>query len=128
MDAASTSTAPAFVLDPLDETPEPRETGGVTTRLILDYVEREGGRESVQKLLVASGQDGREDQRRDENHWSAYPTKIAMLEAAAEVLGDPLAARHVGQASMDFNVAAGIKVSLRALGSLRVLYRNVARL
>src|SRR5919112_1640661 len=103
------ATAPALVFDPLDEIEEPRQTAGVTTRLILDYVERERGREAVDAVLRASGQSGREAQLRDENHWSSYATKIALLEAAAEVLDDPLAARHVGAASMDLNVATGIK-------------------
>ncbi|MEA2450140.1 MAG: hypothetical protein QOG63_2072, partial [Thermoleophilaceae bacterium] len=119
--------APAIFLDPLEEVVEPRETGGVTTRLVLDYVQREGGREAVARVLGAAGQSGREELLRDENHWSAYATKIAMLEAAAEVLGDPLAARHIGEAGMDFNVAPALVISLRALGSLRLLYKNIAR-
>src|SRR4051812_35113660 len=128
MDVLS-STTPALIPDPFDDpVAERRETGGVTTRLILDYVEREGGRDAVTRLLHECGLDGREAQLRDENHWSSYKTKIALLEAAAAVLDDPLAARHVGAASMDLNVAAGIKVSLRTLGSVGLVYRNIARL
>ena len=107
--------------------PEARETGGVTTRLILDYTEREGGREAVERLLTTAGLEGREEELRDENTWCSYATKIAMLGAAAEVLDDPLAARHIGEAGMDFNVAPGLKLSLRALGSLRLLYKNIPR-
>src|SRR4051812_3614132 len=106
---------------------EARETGGVTTRLILDYVEREGGREAVERLLRSRGLERREPDLRDEDNWCSYATKIAMLEAAAEVLADPLAARHIGEAGMDFNVAPGLKLSLRALGSLRLLYKNIPR-
>jgi diguanylate cyclase (GGDEF)-like protein/putative nucleotidyltransferase with HDIG domain len=126
MDVAP-ALAPAIVLDPLDEVPEPRETGGVTTKLILDYVGREGGRAAVDALLRRAGLVHREASLRDENHWSSFRTKVAMLEAAAEVLDDPHAARHVGQAGMDFNVAPALLVSLRALGSLRLLYKNIAR-
>jgi diguanylate cyclase (GGDEF)-like protein len=126
MDSAP-ATAPAIVLDPLDLGPEPRETGGHTTRLILDYVEREAGREAVEQVLRAAGKSGCEAELRDENHWSSFRTKIAMLEAAAEVLDDPDAARHVGEAGMDFNVAPGLVISLRALGSLGLLYKNIAR-
>ncbi len=106
---------------------EARETGGVTTGLILYYVERRGGGESVRQLLHRCGLEGQEHDLRDENHWSSYRTKIALLEGAAEVLDDPLAARHIGEAGMDFNVAAGLKLSLRALGSLRLLYKNIPR-
>src|SRR3954469_20477502 len=106
---------------------EARQTGGVTTRLILDYVEREGGRDAVDRLLRTAGFESREHELRDEDNWCSYATKIAMLEAAAEVLDDPLAARHIGEAGMDFNVATGLKLSLRALGSLRLLYKNIPR-
>jgi hypothetical protein len=126
MDLLSTRS-PAIVPDALDVLPEPRETGGVTTRLILDYVEREGGRDAVERLLRSRGLDQREQALRNEDNWSSYATKIAMLEAAAEVLDDPLAARHIGEAGMDFNVATGLKLSLRALGSLRLLYKNIPR-
>src|SRR4051794_18895716 len=126
MEVAST-TAPAIVPDALDEVAEPRETGGVTTQLILDYVAREGGREAVDRLLEITRLQGRESELRDERHWSSFATKIKLLDGVAEVLRDPLAARHIGQAGMDFNVAPALKVSLRALGSVRLLYKNIAR-
>jgi diguanylate cyclase (GGDEF)-like protein/putative nucleotidyltransferase with HDIG domain len=125
LDAATAVLAEAPASPP--RPPEARETGGVTTRLILDYTEREGGREAVERLLAAAGVEGRERELRDENNWCSYATKIAMLGAAAEVLDDPLAARHIGEAGMDFNVAPGLKLSLRALGSLRLLYKNIPR-
>src|ERR1700712_2017666 len=88
---------------------EPRETGGVTTGLILYYVEREAGADAVRRLLENCGLSGREQELRDDNCWSSYDTKIKLLEGAAEVLGDPAAARHIGEAGMDFNVAAPLK-------------------
>ena len=110
-----------------DAAREPRETGGVTTRLILDYTEREGGREAVDAMLARCGCTGREEELRDENSWCSFATKIAMLEAAAEVLHDSQIARHVGEAGMDFKVGQGLKLSLRTLGSLRLLYKNIVR-
>src|SRR4051794_38007513 len=126
MGASATRADPAITQDPLDEL-EARQTGGVTTRLILDYVEREGGRDAVERLLRSRGLQGREAELGNEDNWCSYATKIAMLEGAAEVLDDPLAARHIGEAGMDFNVAPGLKLSLRALGSLRLLYKNIPR-
>src|SRR4051794_37469908 len=126
MGASATRADPAITQDPLDEL-EARQTGGVTTRLILDYVEREGGRDAVERLLRSRGLGRRESDLRNEDNWCSYATKIAMLEGAAEVLDDPLAARHIGEAGMDFNVAPGLKLSLRALGSLRLLYKNIPR-
>src|SRR4051812_30013966 len=126
MGATATPTSPAIAFADRDRL-EARQTGGVTTRLILDYVEREGGHEAVEALLASKGLSGREEELRDEDSWASYATKIAMLEGAAEVLDDPLAARHIGEAGMDFNVATGLKLSLRALGSLRLLYKNIPR-
>jgi diguanylate cyclase (GGDEF)-like protein/putative nucleotidyltransferase with HDIG domain len=125
MGAITPPSAPVRTL--VEAQREQRETGGVTTRLILDYVERERGREAVERLLASCGLSEREEQLRDEHSWSSFETKIAMLDGAAQVLDDPLAARHVGQAAMDFNIAPGLKLSLRALGSVRLLYRNIAR-
>src|SRR4051812_40527006 len=120
MGATATPADPARTL--LDVVAvDARQTGGVTTTLILDYVEREGGREAVERLLRLAGVEDRERDLRNEDSWSSYATKIAMLEAAAEVLGDPIAARHIGEAGMNFNVAPGLILSLRALGSLRLL-------
>ena len=104
MGATATPTTPARTT-PESAGLEARQTGGVTTRLILDYVEREGGREAVERILRLAGIEHREKELRNEDNWSSYATKIAMLEAAAEVLEDPLAARHIGEAGMDFNVA-----------------------
>ncbi|MFL5886432.1 MAG: HD domain-containing phosphohydrolase [Thermoleophilaceae bacterium] len=106
---------------------EPRETGGVTTRLVLSYVEREGGRPALDELLRITGLEAEEARLRDENQWFSYQKKIRLLDAAAEVLDDPLAARHIGEAGLDFDVGGGLKLSLRALGSLRLLYKNIVR-
>jgi diguanylate cyclase (GGDEF)-like protein/putative nucleotidyltransferase with HDIG domain len=126
MGATATSADPA-IAPGAHARVEPRQTGGVTTRLILDYVEREGGPEAVAKLLRSRGLEHREAALRNEDNWCSYATKIAMLEAASDVLDDPLAARRIGEAGMDFNVAPGLKLSLRALGSLRLLYKNIPR-
>jgi diguanylate cyclase (GGDEF)-like protein/putative nucleotidyltransferase with HDIG domain len=125
MGATATSASPAPTLTAEPSPVEARQTGGVTIRLILDYVEREGGHDAVEKLLRVTGLEDRESVLRDEDNWSSYATKIALLEGAAAVLDDPLAARHIGEAGMDFNVAPGLKLSLRALGSLRLLYKNI---
>src|SRR3954454_11632041 len=122
--ATPSDAAPTLLDAPVVEA---RQTGGVTTRLILDYVEREGGREAVEALLASRGLSGREEELRDEDSWASYATKIAMLEGAGEVLDDPLAARYIGEAGMDFNVGTGLKLSLRALGSLRLLYKNIPK-
>jgi len=108
-------------------TVERRETSGVTSRLILAYVERERGPEGVERLLRIAGLEDEEALLRDENHWFSWEKKIALLEAAADVLGDPQASRRIGAAGLDFNLAQGMKLSLRALGTPRLIYKNIVR-
>ena len=123
---ATTAIAPAPVgVGPA--APERRETSGVTSRLILSYVERERGREGVDRLLAIAGLAGDEPMLRDENHWFSWEKKIALLEAAAEVLDDPDAGASIGAAGLDFSLAHGVKLSLRALGTPRLIYKNIVR-
>jgi diguanylate cyclase (GGDEF)-like protein len=100
---------------------------GLTSRLILTYVEREAGGHAIQRLLEHAGLAGAEERLRDENSWFSYDTKIALWRAAELVLGDPAVARHAGEAALDLSVAMGLKRALRALGTPSFVYANVAR-
>ncbi|HEY2652274.1 MAG TPA: sensor domain-containing diguanylate cyclase [Solirubrobacteraceae bacterium] len=104
-----------------------RACSGLTTRLILAFVEREGGRPAVDELLARAGMAAQESELRDENSWFAFETKVNVWEAAAVVTGDPRIAEHVGESALDFSIALGLKRALRALGSPDLVYRNVAR-
>lgn len=110
-----------------DSPPEPREVSGLTTGLVLSYVEREGGRSAVGAVLAGAGLSGREESLRDEHSWFADRRRVDLFEAAAEVLDDPGVARKIGAASLDFNLGTGLKLSLRALGTPRLVYSNIAR-
>ena len=123
---ATTSIAPAPELAGTPEV-ERRETSGVTSSLILSYVERERGREGVDEMLRIARLEHEEERLCDENHWCSWEKKIALLEAAAEVLDDPQAATRIGAAGLDFNLGQGVKISLRALGSPRLIYKNIVR-
>jgi diguanylate cyclase (GGDEF)-like protein len=106
---------------------EPRETSGMTSALLLTYVERRAGRDTAREVLRRAGAADRESELRDETSWFSFDLKIRLFEAMADVLGDPHATRKMGEAALDLQVAAGLKVALRALGSPRLLYKNVAR-
>jgi diguanylate cyclase (GGDEF)-like protein/putative nucleotidyltransferase with HDIG domain len=106
---------------------EPRETSGLTSRLVLTYVERKGGREAVEKVLEKCGLTHVEADLMDERHWFSFATKVRMFEAVAEVLEDPNVMRHMGEIAIDLNVGDALKVTLRALGSPRLVYENVVR-
>ena len=106
---------------------EPREASGLTTRLVLAYVEAEGGRGAVKELLTRCGLEDREAELRDENHWFADRTRTDLFEAAAEVLDDPDVTKRIGESAIELNVGQPLKLSLRALGSPKLIYANVGR-
>src|SRR5438270_754210 len=104
-----------------------RAGSGLTSRLILTYVERERGREAVEDMLARAELIDREDELRDENSWFSFEEKIRLWDAAVAVTRDPAVAVRAGECAVDFNVALALKRALRALGSPDFVYRNVAR-
>ena len=78
-------------------------------------------------LLARTGLQDREAELRDEHCWFADSTRTTLFSAAAEVLGDPAVARHVGESAIDLNVGDALKLALRALGSPSLIYSNVVR-
>jgi diguanylate cyclase (GGDEF)-like protein len=104
-----------------------RAGSGLTSRLILTYLERKAGREAVDAVLARLGPWAREEVLRDENTWFSFDRKIELWGAAEAVTGDRRIAERVGGSVLEFNVAIGLKRALRALGSPEFIYRNVAR-
>ncbi len=100
---------------------------GLTSRLILAYVERAAGGQAVERMLAVAGLSAAREDLCDENHWFSYETKLALWSAAEEVLEDPDVAEHVGAAALDLSVAMGLKHTLRALGTPGFVYSNVVR-
>jgi diguanylate cyclase (GGDEF)-like protein len=106
---------------------ETRHTSGVTTSLVLAYLEKRGGRAMVDAALAHAKLAGREDELRDEGAWHSFTTKIKLFEAAERVTGDSEVCRHMGAAALELNVAPALKLALRAFGSPKLVYANVAR-
>jgi diguanylate cyclase (GGDEF)-like protein len=113
----------------LDEigTLEARDTSGMTSKLVLAYAERVGGRGAVDAVLRRARLEGREQELRDESSWFSYENKIRLFEALTHVLNDPHATRRMGETALDLSVGDGLKATLRALGTPRLVYRNVVR-
>jgi diguanylate cyclase (GGDEF)-like protein len=112
---------------PCPETAERRHTSGLTSRLILAYVQRQKGRDGVREVLRRCGLEDAQERLQDENYWFDFDTKIRLFEAASAVLDDPDVALHIGGAALDLNVAPSVKVALRAFGSPRLIYANIVR-
>jgi len=100
---------------------------GLTSRLLITYVEREAGKEAAEAMLARAGLAVDGERLRDENCWFSYDQKLALWGAAEAVLGDRHVAEHVGQAVLDVSVAMGLKRTLRALGTPAFVYGNVVR-
>src|SRR3954471_10704891 len=103
------------------------DTSGMTSRLLLAYAERRGGEALVAAVLEAAGVADHADTLLDERAWFPFAVKIRLFEALAEVLDDPLATRRAGEIALELNVANGLKVALRALGSPRLVYQSIVR-
>jgi diguanylate cyclase (GGDEF)-like protein len=100
---------------------------GVTSGLILAYVERAVGRDGVKAMLSQAGLLEREAELRNENCWFSFDEKIALWSAAERVCRDPEIAERVGEDVLEFRVGTALKRTLRALGSPDLVYRNVVR-
>ncbi|HEX8123669.1 MAG TPA: diguanylate cyclase [Solirubrobacteraceae bacterium] len=109
------------------DTTERRHTSGVTTSLVLAYLESRAGRGAVAAALAHAGLGDRETDLRDEGSWHSFETKIRLFEAAEAVTGDSEVCRRMGAAALELNVAPALKLALRAFGTPRMVYANVAR-
>ena len=99
----------------------------MTSRLMLAYAEREGGQEAVDQVLAHAGRQGREAELRDENTWFSLATKVRLFEGLCLALDDPEAVRRAGESALDLSVGEGLRITLRALGSPALVYRNIVR-
>jgi hypothetical protein len=117
----------AAEVEPAQSEGAPPETNGISSRLVLLYVERVGGPGAVDRVLDVAGMSGRKEELLDENSWFSYDEKIALFEAAAEVLDDPRVMYGVGESAIELNVGQGLRMALRALGTPKLVYQNVVR-
>jgi diguanylate cyclase (GGDEF)-like protein len=100
---------------------------GITSGLILAYIERHLGKPAVQEVLERAGLADREQELRDENTWFSFEEKIRLWEAAEAMTGEPRIAVRVGESALELRVGMGLMRTLRALGSPDLVYRNVVR-
>jgi diguanylate cyclase (GGDEF)-like protein len=104
-----------------------RETSGATSCLIVRYVRAHGGDEAVARVVARARAPYSIAELEDERHWISYEDKLALFEAASEILGDPHVSRHMGEAALEHRVGAGLRLLLRTLGSPRLVLANVAK-
>lgn len=105
----------------------PRETAGVTTRLIVTVLRRRGGEELVERVLRRAGETRPVEVLEDEGSWTSYARKIELFAAAAVETGDPAIARSIGEQVLDAAVGSSTRGLLELLGSPRQVLRSVAK-
>ena len=106
---------------------QPRETAGVTTRLIVTVLRRRGGDELVHRVLRRAGEMRPVAVLEDERSWTSYDRKIELFAAAAVETGEPEIARLIGEQVLETTVAASVRSLLEVLGSPRQVLRSVAK-
>ncbi len=104
-----------------------RETAGITTRLVIAYVRGLLGDDGVRRCLERAGETRPVARLEDEATWSSYDAKIRLFAAAAATLGDPQAARRIGESVIHEQVGGTIKLIVTTLGSPGGVLRSVAR-
>jgi diguanylate cyclase (GGDEF)-like protein len=105
---------------------QPRETSGLTIRLIISYVRRHRGEAGVARLLRLAGETRPLTVLEDERVWSSYAAKVALLEAAAEVTGEPDVGVRIGRYVLDSSIGASLRLVLGLVSSPATLLRQVA--
>ena len=109
------------------ELEQPRETAGVTMRLVVDHVRRTCGEDGVRRLLEAAEETRPLAVLEDEGEWSSYDAKIRLFEAAAHVTGQPDVARRVGEGALASSVGGSVKLLIGLVGSPAQVVRGISR-
>jgi diguanylate cyclase (GGDEF)-like protein len=107
--------------------PERRDTSNLTLALTIGYVTARLGDDGVVELLRIAGEQRPTSVLCNEALWSTQEQKIALFEAAAEVLGDPEVARRIGETVLEQQTGTAVRMMLRTVGSPAALCRSVAK-
>lgn len=106
---------------------EERETSSATTKLILAYVRSLLGDEAVDRVLQQAELPHPRALLESDSHWVSYQTRIRLMTAAVDVLGDDEAMFKVGGSAIRSSVAPSLVLLLRALGTPAQVYRKLPR-
>lgn len=102
-----------------------RHVTGATTRQLVRLVRGRAGEAGVARVRAVAGEERPAEVLEDELTWSSYGQLRRLLEAVTQVLGDPSAARHVGDALLTASVPTEVAALLRSLGSPTALLANI---
>jgi diguanylate cyclase (GGDEF)-like protein len=103
-----------------------RHIAGTTTRLILAHVRGRAGKPGVDAVLAAAGDPRPERVLLEESTWSSYDQVVALFQAAADVLDDPLVGHKIGARALAYGESSPLLPLLRSLGSPGQVLLNIS--
>jgi diguanylate cyclase (GGDEF)-like protein len=104
-----------------------RETSGVTTRLVIQYVREQGGDSAVAKVLRRADLGRTLAELENESSWISYDDKVKLFVATAAVLPAQDTMFRIGAAGLRHSINHSLVLLLRTLGSPRQVYRQIPR-
>jgi diguanylate cyclase (GGDEF)-like protein len=107
--------------------PARRDTSNLTLALTIGYVRSHLGEDGVADLLRAAREERPLSELCNEARWSTQAQKMALFEAAAEVMHDPEVARRIGETVLQQQTGTAVRIMLRTVGSPAALCRSVAK-
>jgi diguanylate cyclase (GGDEF)-like protein len=95
--------------------------------LILGYVRSQRGDAGVADVLALANVSHTLDELESDSRWVSYDTRIRLLTAAYDVLGDPDAMVKIGASAIRSSVSPSLVLLLRALGSPSQVFRQLPK-
>ena len=103
-------------------------TSTVTTRVLLQVVDKEIGTEGVDRVLERSGMREQAEQLESVGGRISYPEKLRLFESAAAELGDPRIGLRLGPAALRDPASEPWRKLGRASGSPAAAYRGISQI
>ncbi len=96
------------------------------TKVLLGLVRSSGGDDAVAAVIAQADTEHGEAHLLNGDHWISHDEACSLLETATEVTGDPMFARHLGEATVPQNAGSPVATVLRSLGSVEAIMQAIA--
>jgi diguanylate cyclase (GGDEF)-like protein len=95
--------------------------------VLVRRVRRIRGEDGLNELLTMAGSKRTVAYLDDLTNWISFDEAMALFRAAAELLGDPLIARHAGEETIAQHAGTPVATLMRSLGSPDQIYRQITQ-
>jgi diguanylate cyclase (GGDEF)-like protein len=103
-----------------------REVCCSMTSVLVRLVRSSGGEQSVAELLRKAGSEHEAAYLEDPDNWISQDEVTALLQAGAQITGDPAFGRKVGEETVNQHAGKQVATLLRSLGSVEAVLQAVA--